>query len=247
LNNSSADIPARLISFIVPAYNEETELPATLCALRQAAELDDGPYEVVVVDDGSTDATAATAEQHGARLVSIHRRQIAAARNAGAQSARGEIFVFVDADTHVRPEHVGGVRTALANGFAGGTARLAPDENVPWWGAALFRVFVTVYFGLKLGAGAFLFTTHENFLAVGGFDETYFAGEEVLFTLALRKLGRFQVLPEPAITSGRKMRLYPARALARHGIALALGGRGAVRSRHKLALWYEGARESQRN
>jgi len=49
----------------------------------------------------------------------------------------------------------------------------------------LLRAFCTLYFGLNLGAGAFLFTTRRNFEATGGFDEQYFAGEEVYFSLAL--------------------------------------------------------------
>ena len=63
----------------------------------------------------------------------------------------------------------------------------------PIAGAAFsLRAFCTLYFGLNLGAGAFLFTTRRNFEATGGFDEQYFAGEEVYFSLALRKLGRFK-------------------------------------------------------
>ena len=100
-----------------------------------------------------------------------------------------------------------------------------------------------MYFSLQLGAGAFLFTTRPNFLAVGGFDESYFAGEEILFTFALKKLGRFKILSEPAITSGRKLRLYSGRKIFRHGFALLCGGRRAVMSRHKLAMWYGGERE----
>src|SRR5438105_516284 len=72
-----------MISFIVPAYNEETELPSTLGAIRAATSGLSQPVEIIVVDDASTDATPEIAEQAGARVVSIHRRQIGAARNAG--------------------------------------------------------------------------------------------------------------------------------------------------------------------
>src|SRR6185312_8545697 len=114
-----------MISFIVPAYNEEAELPGTLRAIHSAAV--GCEYEIVVVNDGSTDATAATGEQFGARVISIERRQIAAARNAGARAARGDIFIFVDADTRIGPEHVRGATDSLGNGFAGGGSRLAFD------------------------------------------------------------------------------------------------------------------------
>src|ERR1700750_284119 len=95
-----------MISFIVPAYNEETELPATLEAIRAATSSVSQPFEIIVVDDASTDATPEIAEQAGARVVSIHRRQIAATRNAGARAARGEYLFFVDADTRINRTHV---------------------------------------------------------------------------------------------------------------------------------------------
>src|SRR5205814_8759722 len=110
-----------MISFIVPAYNEEAELPATIRAIHSAAV--GYEYEIVLVYDGSTDATAAIAEQFGARVISIERRQIAAARNAGARAARGDIFIFVDADTQIGPGHVRGAISSLENGFAGGGSR----------------------------------------------------------------------------------------------------------------------------
>jgi len=80
-----------MISFIVPAYNEETELPSTLGAIRAATSGLSQSVEIIVVDDASTDATPEIAEQAGARVVSIHRRQIGAARNAGARAAQVNI------------------------------------------------------------------------------------------------------------------------------------------------------------
>lgn len=231
------------ISFIVPAYNEETELPETLRAIRSAAA--GYEHEIVLVDDGSTDATRTMGEEFGARVISIHRRQIAAARNAGVAAAHGDIFIFVDADTRIGPEHVHGVIDALESGFAGGGVRLAVEREIPLWGKILFQVFTMVYFALNLGAGAFLFTTRKNFLAAGGFDETYFASEEIFFTIALKKLGRFKVLREPAITSGRKLRMYSGWKIFTRALSLIFGGPRAVMSRKKLDLWYGGEREDR--
>ena len=234
---------ARTISFIVPAYNEETELPGTLESIHSAAVGLGCDYEIVLVNDGSTDATPGIGENFGARVISINCRQIAASRNAGARAATGDIFVFIDADTRITSGHVSGVIGALDSGYVGGGSRLRVDDEIPYWGRILFGAFTTVYFSLQLGAGAFLFTTRATFFAIGGFDETYFAGEEVLFTFALKKLGRFKILPEQAITSGRKLRLYSGRKILQHGFALLCGGRRAVMSRHKLTMWYGGERE----
>src|SRR6266853_96586 len=197
-----------MISFIIPAHNEEHELPATLAAIRAAASGLQQEWEIIVVDDASTDATPEIASRAGAKVIPINRRQIAAARNAGARAARGEYLFFIDADTRINREHVSGGIAALEGGYAGGSARVAMDGFVPIWGRMLLRGFSSVYFGLNLGAGAFLFTTRRNFEAIGGFDEQYFAGEEVYFSLELKKVGGFKVLREPVVTSARKLRMY---------------------------------------
>src|SRR5262249_50482799 len=90
-----------MISFVIPAYNGEQFLGRTLTALTAAARGLGQPFEVVVVDDASTDRTGAVAREHGARVVPVAHRQIAATRNAGARAAAGEMLVFIDADTVV--------------------------------------------------------------------------------------------------------------------------------------------------
>ncbi|MEY2518500.1 MAG: hypothetical protein QOF24_259 [Verrucomicrobiota bacterium] len=233
-------------SFIVPAHNEEHELPQTLAAIRVAADASARSYEIIVVDDDSTDATAEIAKAAGAIVVPVRYRHIAAVRNAGARAARGDIFFFVDADTWISPVHVTGALAALEAGCAGGGARMIPEGSVPWWGRVFVRTFSVFYFTLaNLGAGAFLFTTRENFHAAGGFDEQFFAGEEVYFTMALKKLGRFKLLGEPIVTSGRKLRMHSARHILARSFAIVAGGKRAVRSREKLDIWYAGKRETK--
>jgi glycosyltransferase involved in cell wall biosynthesis len=235
-----------MLSFIVPAYNEELELPSTLSVIRAAAAASSEPYEIIVVNDGSTDATVAVAAAAGARVLTIHRRQIAAARNAGAREARGDILFFVDADTRIAPQHVSGALRALAGGCAGGGARVTTDGWVPLWGRVFVHVFSAFYFtAANLGAGAFLFTTRENFEAGGGFDEELFAGEEVYFTMALKKLGQFKLLREPVVTSGRKLRMHSARHVLGRSLGIVLRGKRGVRSRDRLDLWYDGKRETK--
>jgi glycosyltransferase involved in cell wall biosynthesis len=234
-----------MISFVIPAYNEELELSATIAAIRDAASGAAQPCEVIVVDDASTDATPEIASHAGAKVIRINRRQIAAARNAGARVAQGEYLFFVDADTRITRTHITQAIAALEAGYSGGGARVAVDGFVPLWGRILLRAFCALYFGLNLGAGAFLFTNRRNFETVDGFDEQYFAGEEVYFSLALRKLGRFKVLREPIVTSGRKLRMYPARQFLRNFFGVIIGGPRGVRSRAKLRLWYDGKREKE--
>ena len=242
-----------MLSFVVPAYNEELELAATIRAIHNAAKdrpasaeaAADRQYEIVVVDDASTDATVAVAQNSGARVVSINRRQIAAARNAGARAARGDILFFVDADTHINEKHVSGAIAALEKGCSGGGARIAMSGAVPLWATISVGLFCALYFGLNFGAGAFLFTTRKNYDAVGGFDERFFIGEEVYFSFALRKLGRFKILREPIVTSGRKLRMYSAREILGNSLRVILRGPRAARSRNGLHIWYDGKREQR--
>ena len=232
-----------MISFVVPAHNEESELPSTLQAIQLAASGAGQPYEIIVVDDASADATAQIASRAGAKVIQINRRQIAAARNTGGRAARGEYVFFVDADTRIRARHVTQAIDALNAGYVGGSARVAFDGSVPVWGRVLLFGFGALYFGLNLGAGAFLFTTRRNFDSVAGFDEQYFAGEEVYFSLALKTLGRFKVLREAIVTSGRKLRMYPAKQFLRKFFGVIIAGPRGVRSRANLSLWYDGKRE----
>ena len=235
-----------MLSFIVPAYNEEHELPRALASIRRAAEAAHQRFEIIVADDASTDGTAEIAKAAGAIVVPVRFRQIAATRNAGARAAQGDVLFFIDADTWISPVHVAGALAALEAGCAGGGARVVPEGPVPLWGRIFVQFFSALYFTLsKLGAGAFLFTTRENFQAIGGFDGELFAGEEVSFTRALKKLGRFKLLPEPVFTSGRKMRMHSAPFILTRCFALVLGGQRALRSREKLDLWYDGKRETK--
>jgi len=234
-----------MISFIVPAYNEELELPSTIAAIHAAASGASQAYEIIVVDDASTDATPEIAVKAGVQVVSINRRQIAAARNAGARAARGKVLLFVDADTRINARHVIDAMAALNAGCSGGSARVATDGVIPLWGRVFIKAFCAIYFASNLGAGAFLFTTRKNFDAIGGFDEQLFIGEEIFFSLALRKLGCFKILREAIVTSGRKLRMYSAGTILSRSLAIVVCGTRAARSRDRLDLWYDGKRETR--
>jgi glycosyltransferase involved in cell wall biosynthesis len=84
-------------SVVVPAYNEAALLPACLMSLARQDVA--GGVEVIVVDNASTDATAAIAQAHGATVVRESRAGVCFARQAGTSAACGEIIVSTDADT----------------------------------------------------------------------------------------------------------------------------------------------------
>lgn len=227
-----------MISFIIPAHNEEALLGRTLASVRAAARALGGPSEVLVVDDASTDRTAAIAAEHRARVVGVDHRQIAATRNAGARAAGGDRFVFVDADTAVSPRVVRAATRALARGAVGGGCLIHLDGRRPAYAVAIelaLRLFSPV---VGLAGGCFLFCTRAAYDAAGGFDEGLYATEEVAFAGRLKRQGRFVILRETVTTSGRKLRAHGALDLVRLAARLARGGLASVRRRDGLEFWY---------
>lgn len=102
------------ISVILPAKNERDGLQKTLPGLR--ALLPDA--EVIVVDDGSTDDTAAVAAAHGARVLSSpYAMGNGAAIKRGARAAKGDVFVFMDADGQHDPAAIPGLIAGLERGY----------------------------------------------------------------------------------------------------------------------------------
>jgi glycosyltransferase involved in cell wall biosynthesis len=227
-----------VISFVVPAYNEEQLLSRTVCALMAAGHALDEPFEVVVADDASTDRTAEIARELGARVVSVNHRQIAATRNAGAKAATGEMLIFVDADTVVTEAAVRAAVTAIRRGAVGGGCATRFDGRIPLYARVLLATAIPLYRLMGFAAGCFLFCTRRAFEAVGGFDEGMFGAEEAAMSRSLARQGRFVVLREHVTTSGRKLRAYSARELLGLLVRLALAGPKSVRRREGLDMWY---------
>lgn len=232
-----------MISFIVPAYNEERLLGATLQAINAVAQVLDEPCEVIVVDDGSTDRTAAIGHEHGAQVVAVTHRQIAATRNAGARAARGDVFIFVDADTLVHEALVRLALQALHNGAVGGGTVVRFDGAMPLYARLMVPPIVKLLQVSRMAAGCFLFCKRTAFEAVGGFDESFFAAEELALSQALKRQGTFVILREPVLSSGRKLRTHSPREMFALFGHLFRGGMGAVKQRKGLGLWYDQRRE----
>lgn len=226
------------LSFIIPAHDEATSIGATIGAVHSAAAQVGEPYDVIVVDDGSADSTAAVAEAAGARVVRIAARHIAAARNAGAAVARGDTLVFVDADTLVNADVIRGALEAIRAGAIGGGSSVRFDEPTPFYVKVFVPVVLWWFRRLRLAGGCFLFCGREAFASVGGFDETLFAAEEVELSRVLKRLGPFVILREAVVTSGRKLRTHSGWEILRTVTGLALSGRSSLRDRSRLSLWY---------
>jgi len=232
-----------MYSFIIPAHNEERLLPRTLESIHAAAKTLSVAYEVIVADDASTDTTAEVAKQYGARVVRVDHRQISKTRNSGAAEAKGEVLIFVDADTTISSALLRGVQQNIRAGVIGGGAAVAVEGRLPLPARIIAPIFIFCYRHAGLAAGCFVYSTREAFDAVDGFDEELFATEEVAFSRAMRREGRFIVLREPVLTSGRKLRTYSLWEVCKMLLSFALGGMQSMKSRDKLGLWYDPRRE----
>lgn len=227
-----------VISFIVPAHNEEALLSRTLAALHRSARALGEAYEIIVANDSSTDRTGAVAQEHGARVVAVNRRQIAATRNAGARAATGEWFFFVDADTIVTTRALRAALRALRAGAVGGGGSVRFDGPVPVYATVLGLMLPGLLHALQLAPGCFLYCTRPAYLTAGGFDEALHWSEEVAFARRLKRRGRFVMVHEFVYTSGRKLRSRSALDLLR------VGARLVLRRPDALDYWY-GPREQR--
>ena len=212
------------ISVVIPAFNEEKLLGATLRSIQAAgaAFADRGwTMEIVVCDNNSTDATAGLARAGGARVVFEPVNQIARARNTGAAAADGDWLVFVDADSRPRRELFAEVAAAIKSGrcLAGGsTVRMDRATSLGDGGTGLWNLISRL---MKWTAGSFIFCQAAAFRKVGGFNLKLFASEEIDLSKRLKKLARQEgkkiviLHRHPLLTSARKLSLYTGREYLR--------------------------------
>ena len=239
------------ISIVIPAFNEERLLGASLAKIRDAAQAFSRrawAVELIVCDNNSTDKTAEIARSAGATVVFEPVNQIARARNCGAAAATGDWLVFVDADSHPSAELFDDVAGQIVAGrcLAGGcTLRL--DEHF-FVAGLITRSWNFVSRVGRLLAGSFIFCETAAFRELGGFSLELFAAEEIELSGRLKKLaakkGRTVVIlhRHPLVTSARKMRLYTGREHLAFMVRAIFRQRRTLTNREASYLWYDGRR-----
>jgi glycosyltransferase involved in cell wall biosynthesis len=183
------------LSLVIPAWNEAALLPRLLASVEAARErwTEHGhareDIEIIVADNGSTDATARIAAEHGCRVIRVVKRVIAASRNGGAAMARGEILAFVDADSILHPDIFLAVVRAMDDPRTlGGSSGVRMERWSP--GIALTYVAALPLVWLTGFDTGLVFWRRADFEALGGYDETRMIAEDVDFLVRLRRLGR---------------------------------------------------------
>lgn len=180
------------ISVIVPAYNEERYIGETLNKLNSAKdcllERAGIPTEIIVVDNGSTDATVSIALSSGAKVIKEAQRNIARARNVGANGAAGNLLVFIDADVIVPEVLLWSISEVMKDErCVGGAVDTLYQPGKSW-----VKVYLQAWrlFGKFAGMaqGAAQFCRRDVNVCLSGYDETIYMGEDVDF---YRRLKRF--------------------------------------------------------
>ena len=185
-----------LISIVVPAFNEERHLGETLASLNTAKELlqreTRNQAEIIVVDNNSADSTAEIARGLGATVVTESLHNIAKVRNTGAKLSQGDLLVFIDADTLVPANLLSRILAAMSDDRCFGGAvdpDYRPRKLTVRAYLQLWRVIGTL---TGMAQGATQFVRKDIFLALKGYDETLFMGEDVDLYWRLKKFARQQ-------------------------------------------------------
>jgi len=231
------------VSVVIPALNEQAEIGRCLESLgRQTYQ----EFEVIVVDNGSTDDTALIAESFGVRVVTEPRRGIAPARQAGFEAAQGAIIASTDADTVVPPDWVERIVEAFREDpetiAVFGPFRYRSDSAprpfvnriIPYCSSGLaVGQRVTWRLGFPHFPGSNFAVRREAFFQVGGFrsptsGRLYSSWEDIQLGLKLNRIGEVRYLPDLVVTaSARKLRSFRSNVVtpARKAAALYILGR----------------------
>jgi glycosyltransferase involved in cell wall biosynthesis len=208
------------LSVIIPALNEERFIGATLRRLTEAiaysqSSKESVPVQVIVVDNDSQDRTAEIARSFGATVVQEPVRNIARARNSGARVANGDVLFFLDADTLVPPCLLARIAAAMSDPRCAGGA-LDLDHRPS---RLVIRVYLWFWYLLGrvtgMAGGAAQFCRRDAFLALGGYDESIYMGEDVDFYWRLKRTARRgdrnvrYIKDVPVIPSSRRWDRWP--------------------------------------
>jgi rSAM/selenodomain-associated transferase 2 len=189
-----------VISIIIPTLNEEKNLGGAVEAIRRNAV----PYEIIIADGQSTDETRRIAAQLGVQVVICAKQQRAAQLNLGARQAKGEILLFLHADTRLPANALEQIRLALAHSAVGGGAftRKFHSPSLFLKISCLLAEFRNRTVGWHLGDQA-MFVRKALFDQLGGF-RLMDRFEDLDFSRRLRAISAVVTLRPPVITSARR-------------------------------------------
>jgi glycosyltransferase involved in cell wall biosynthesis len=244
-----------LISFVVPAYNEEALIASCLAAIQAEIARTGCRSEIIVVNNNSTDGTRRIASSiPGVVIADEPQRGLVQARRAGYRTANGQLIANIDADT-ILPE--GWLRTALEEfarspdlvALSGPCIYYDLSRSAQFIAAVFYRIAFASYLLVRfvLGAGSMIqggnFIVSKSALeAAGGFNSDFrFYGEDTDLALRLSKVGPVKFsLRLPALSSGRR---FAAEGLFRAGLRYAVNYVWTIFFKHPFTLTWLDVRQ----
>ncbi len=199
-----------VISIILPTLNEGKYLDRTLRTIK--GQKYKGEVEIIVADSHSDDDTQEVARRHGAKVVLSERLGPAVGRNRGAQVAKGDILVFLDADTIPSENLLACISKTLEErrDVVGGTCKFLPYKGglVDWLIYALTNgaARVMIRFGVPQDPGYCFFYRREVFEKLGGLREDLALNETHDLAIRSKEYGNFVYMNVPVFTSLRRYR-----------------------------------------
>jgi rSAM/selenodomain-associated transferase 2 len=186
------------ISVIVPAFNEEKSIAATLMELQCLK-----PEEIIIVDGGSSDRTREICQRFGVELY-LSRCGRASQMNFGAQRAGGDVLLFLHADTRLPPSAFEDIRAALQDRrVLGGRFDLQLDSPRPLLKLIGFMISLRSRLS-KVGTGdQAIFVRRQVFAELGGYPDIPLM-EDVAFSRALKRRGAVACLHTRVVSSARR-------------------------------------------
>ncbi len=198
------------VSIVIPALNEGKYIEATLFHARALK-----PYEIIVADSHSDDNTVDIAKKYGARVVYARRGAASFGRNAGAKAAKGDILLFLDADSIVFPNLLETVEKDFRDKRVVGWTCLIHAFTPDWKQKVIYNAsndiceFLTVVLKAPHAPGIVIGVRKDVFERIGGFDETLKVMEDHDFALRVGRVGKFKFAKDTCVhTSTRRMDAY---------------------------------------
>jgi len=197
------------ITFVIPAFNEEKLIPFAIDSIQKEMASRPNDYEILVVDNASTDRTSEVALEHGARVVQELKRGIVAARQAGYLHAKYDLLANIDADNVVP---AGWLDRALA-GWDATTVVVTGPLVYPEF-SRLMQVLTRVFYFLGRISHHTLGTMVQggNFIvrksaldAIGGYNtDVVFFGEDTDFAVRIATVGNVKLVPKMWVYSSAR-------------------------------------------
>jgi glycosyltransferase involved in cell wall biosynthesis len=190
VKNENKIVPS--VSIIVPVFNGMSTLPDLLDSTERQDYA--GEYEVILVDDGSTEGSGEYAEQRGYNVIRQKNQGPGIARNVGANNARGELLVFTDSDCNLDPDFITELTKPLLEPEIVGSQGVfySNQKNIV---ARFIQAEILERYDRELKAetvdwiGTYAACYRKDvFLANGGFSDIY-SSEDAEFSIRLSKQG----------------------------------------------------------